>query len=180
MLDQSDHIASYPKHHMRTMQGRCIDLLNPNPDNILIEDIAHALSMQCRFNGMIRQFYSVAQHCVLAAEMFGLLDLSDDEKLAVLLHDASEAYLGDVISPLKGLVTGYKEVESNFMSIIAGKFGFEYPLSKKVKLADMMILEVEWRSLVLGVEMKISGWCPDKAKMRFLNSFKVYTQLRNA
>jgi len=79
-----------------TCSGRRVHLLNPSPDEIAIEDIAHALSHACRFAGHVPSYYSVAQHSVLVSELL-------DERTALwgLLHDASEAYLHDLTRPLK-------------------------------------------------------------------------------
>jgi len=81
-----------------TKSGRRVALLNPSPSQIVIGDIAHGLAHQCRFNGQTSKFYSVAQHSVLVASI-----LPRELRLAGLLHDASETYLGDVVQPLKEL-----------------------------------------------------------------------------
>jgi len=81
---------------IQTISGRKFPLAEPDPNQIDIEDIAHALSMLCRFNGHCTQFYSVAEHSMHVSH-----EISNDLALAGLLHDAAEAYLGDVPSPLK-------------------------------------------------------------------------------
>ena len=98
----------------QTFTGRLVDVVNPTPEMVDIEDIAHALSMTCRFSGHCRDFYSVAEHSVLVEQMGTWLmerDLRDDSQhsrrdevqhsLCLLLHDAAEAYVGDVITPVK-------------------------------------------------------------------------------
>ena len=82
-----------------TYTGKSFDLLNPTPDMVCIEDIAHSLANICRYTGHVRKFYSVAQHCVLAARVNNLSD-----PLQRLLHDAAEAYIGDLASPWKRLL----------------------------------------------------------------------------
>jgi hypothetical protein len=104
---------------IRTFSGRYIDIFDPNPDDILIEDIAHALSHQCRFGGHIPKFYSVAQHSVFCANNPFI-----SKKLEALMHDASEAYLLDIPSPIKPRLTNYHEIENNLMMVIAEKFAF--------------------------------------------------------
>src|SRR3990167_7144636 len=105
---------------IQTYTGKRFNLLDPDIDSIDIEDIAHALSMQCRYTGHTLVFYSVAEHSVHVSR---ITDSSDS--LWGLLHDASEAYLGDVASPLKhsGLMQGYIALEERVQAAICQKFG---------------------------------------------------------
>ena len=82
---------------VRVVGGGLVDVLTPEPNSIHIADIAHALSMICRYGGHVREYYSVAQHSCLVAQL-----LAPRLRIYGLLHDAAEAYLGDVVSPLKG------------------------------------------------------------------------------
>jgi len=111
-------------------------------------------------------FYSVAQHCILAAEYVG-----DEHKLAALLHDASEAYLIDVPRPVKRQLPNYKEVEDKLMTVISAKFGFQWPLHEDVKKADEITLQYEWECLMLGDDIwePIEVWDQERAKGRFLD-----------
>jgi uncharacterized protein len=133
-------------NRIRTISGVFIDPFDIKPDQIRIGDIAHALAHQCRFGGHVHTFYSVAQHSIFMATR---LVHSKEDKLAALLHDASEAYLLDIPSPVKCRIPGYKEAEENIMKVIAEKFGFQYPLSKRVKEADRAALEFEYEHIVL-------------------------------
>lgn len=135
----------YTPDCIRTFTGKYVNVFNVDPDQICIEDIAHALSMQCRFGGHLPVYYSVAQHSILVCE-----SLSRPQKLAGLLHDASEAYLLDIPRPIKGGLANYKEIEHNLMKAIAGKFGFQYPLHDTVKEVDNFYLEWEWHNLMLN------------------------------
>lgn len=103
-----------------TYSGKMLDLSDIRPEAIDIKDIAHALSQLCRFSGQCRSFYSVAEHSI---RVCGLVP--DEHKLAALLHDASEAYLGDVIAPIKQMLPAYKKLEDELMAVIANKFGFQ-------------------------------------------------------
>ncbi len=132
---------------IRTASGIYMNVFEPTPDMICIEDIAHALSHQCRFGGHLPRFYSVAQHSFLCSRLVG--DTDPAEALAGLLHDAGEAYLMDMPSPIKRRLTNYKEIEDKLMMVIAQKFGFAYPLSAAVKKADEQMLQVEWEVLML-------------------------------
>lgn len=127
-----------------TVSGKEINLLNPCEDDIDIFDIAQALSNICRFGGHLNQFYSVAQHSVLVMAI--VEPWNADLALEALLHDATEAYLGDVISPLKHLLgASYKTLEANFETVIAQKFLLNNSLAAKkmIKSADIQALEME-------------------------------------
>ena len=158
----------YTPDRIRTYTGRYIDPLNPTPEDIHIEDIAHALSHQCRFGGHTTLFYSVAEHSL------DVLSRVNADRLAALLHDASEAYLLDIPSPVKYRLPGYREAEDRLMAVIAEKFGFHWPLSAEVKNADREALVYEWEAFVLrgGVE-PIS---PDRIKYDFLRAFDTLTK----
>lgn len=128
-----------------TRSGNKIDLTCPNPDLLTIEDVAHALSNICRFNGHTKDFYSVAQHSILVSRM-----VPKEYKMCALMHDASEAYLGDVTRPLRQLITGYDVLENRIMELLAERFCFQWPIPREVKEADDMILRLEYQTLILG------------------------------
>lgn len=131
-------------HCMQTHTGKVVDLSRFAEEDICIEDIAHALSQIIRFTGHAKAPYSVAQHSLLVAEI-----APPEHRLWALLHDASEAYLGDVASPLKTLLPQYRELEDQFQKVIAGRFGLPYPIPAAVKHADRVALMVEKRDLLL-------------------------------
>lgn len=106
---------------IQTYSGLELDILNPHPDQISIIDIAHGLSNLCRYTGQTRFFYSVAQHSVLTATYLEK-KYGPREAFAGLLHDASEAYMGDVSTPLKNLLPEYKSLEHRLQMTIAEKF----------------------------------------------------------
>lgn len=150
--------------------------LEPREDDLHIEDIAHSLSMQCRFNGHTNSFYSVAEHCCHVSDW-----LPKPLKLAGLLHDASEAYLCDLPRPLKYLdaLAGYRQAESRLESLIANRFGFDYPLDDLIKEADERLLATEARQLMAPLHpefeigesvkgLKLACWSPMQAKDAFL------------
>jgi 5'-deoxynucleotidase YfbR-like HD superfamily hydrolase len=110
------------------------------PEDIKIIDIAWSLSYHAtRWFGKGHTFFPVSQHCCQAFDL-----ASDKNKLAALLHDASEAYLLDLPKPIKGRMPEYQRIEDNLMLAIADKFGFEYPLNEEVKRIDRVLLEDEW------------------------------------
>ena len=104
--------------YITTYGGIHFDPLAPRPEQILAEDIAHALSLICRGNGHVRRFYSVAQHslaCSYEAEVRGF---SARVQLACLLHDAAEAYLSDVTRPMKALMPQLRAAEERLLDVI--------------------------------------------------------------
>ena len=113
--------------------GRYLDLLDPKPTDIRIEDIAHALAHLCRFGGHTKGFHSVAAHSMLVSA-----NVPVDLALAGLLHDAAEAYLGDISTPVKRIIDSpnFVAVEDRLNCVIAERFGFTFPFHPAVKEAD--------------------------------------------
>jgi 5'-deoxynucleotidase YfbR-like HD superfamily hydrolase len=130
---------------IQTYSGRRFTPTNPNPDAIVVQDIAHSLSMQCRFSGHCESFYSVAQHSVLVSYI-----CDHNDALWGLLHDASEAYLVDVPSPLKrsGHFQGYIDFEKKVQEAICRRFGLTMTEPPSVKRADKTLLATEARDLM--------------------------------
>lgn len=126
-----------------TRTGVRFDLLNPTPDMIRPEDIAFALARICRFNGHTRGHYSVAEHSIRVAAL-----VPAEHQLAALLHDAPEAYIGDVSSPLKALLPEYREIEQRIWSAICQRFGISTELPQCIKQADLIMLATERRDLM--------------------------------
>ena len=116
----------------------------PRIDRIDIEDIAHGLAYQCRFNGQTSAFYSVAQHSIMVANI-----LPPHLHKAALLHDAAEAYLGDIVKPLKHLLPGFAEIEAGVTRLIAQAFEVDFDTDHvAIKHADMVALATEKRDLM--------------------------------
>ena len=163
----------YTPDCIRTKSGIYVNVINPTPDMIVIEDIAHSLSNLCRFGGHTQSFYSVAQHSVLCADLVK----GKENKLTALLHDASEAYLIDVPSPLKKHLPDYQKIEKNMMKVISKKFGIKYPFSKDIKKADEKMLKVEWDCMMVSdLNSDIFSWSPDIANMKFMMMFRKLTK----
>lgn len=129
---------------IRTFTGNYVNVFDAIPELICIEDIAHALSMQCRFGGHLPEFYSVAQHSVEVSKLVPI-----EDQFQALMHDASEAYLLDIPSPIKSGLRDYKDIEDGLMRTIASVFNFQYPLTKPVKDADAIMLQIEWDTIML-------------------------------
>lgn len=151
--------------------------MDPQAEEIFIEDIAHALSMQCRFNGMCSDFYSVAQHSYLVSYA-----CDPDDAFWGLMHDASEAYLGDMISPLKEYMKEYKRAEGRVMRAVCKKFYMDEREPDSVIHADRVLLATEKRDLTKPeaapwglaykpLATKIVGLSPSTARTLFLERF---------
>ncbi len=131
-----------------TYTGKKFDYNNVRPEDICIEDIAHGLSNLCRYFGQCRRFYSVAEHCVkLSQSKF----MSGDPKDR-LLHDAVEAYIGDVARPLKVLLPEYNRIEACIQAVIEEKYAVDF---STVKEGDTRILEIEATDIMLPNFFKI-------------------------
>jgi hypothetical protein len=170
---------------IQTASGLKFPLLEIDPEAINIEDIAHALSMLCRFNAHCLKFYSVAEHSVHVS-----YEIEPRLALLGLMHDAAEAYLGDVPSPLKGELRDFKGIEDRLIVAIGQRFGFAVPGdgendTRELKRADLQLLIDEkavimapepepWRPNAPSVKdpSRIECWSPEIAKTRFMARFK--------
>lgn len=173
---------------IETYTGRKFYPIDPDPDDINIEDIAHALSLICRFNGHCRFFYSVAQHSLGVQEELAREGYSKVYQLYGLLHDAAEAYLADVISPVKPHLVNYEDLEKRLLANIFKKFGL-LPLSGRIwayrtplKYFDAVMLNAEARALMCNtdnwagrlprIERNIIFEDPGAVEQRFLMRFR--------
>lgn len=159
---------------IRTYSGRYIDLWDPKPGDFNIEDIAHHLSLMCRYNGAIKHHYSVAEHSVWCA--YYVWEQCPSQALAALLHDASEAYIADILRPIKHQheMSGYLQIEDMVMKGIVKEFGFQYPFDPIVKEADNAALDYEWKNYITDAEPLV-GLRAEYAENSFLFAYKVIT-----
>lgn len=165
--------------YVSTFSGNRFYPLVPRIDRVAIEDIAHGLAYQCRFNGQTQEFYSVAQHSLIVA---GLVPAH--LRLAALLHDAAEAYLGDMVKPLKVLLPEFTMLEERVTGIIAAAFAIDFSEYGPIKHADLIALATEKRDLmphsverwaylddIAALPDTIVPMNPGKAKTCFLDMF---------
>lgn len=169
---------------MQTFSGRRFWPIDPRPEDVAIEDIAHALALQSRFDGHCLRFYSVAEHSVLLARA-----ASPSAALWLLLHDASEAYLSDMVRPLKRFMPEYRAAEDRVAWVIYEAFGMDPGAEPaEVKALDNRILMNEraqnmrptgevWNyggaTEPLGVTLQF--WTPERAEREFLATFVALT-----
>jgi len=169
----TERIGSY----IVTYTGKRFYPLDPRIEDIDVNDIIHALSNACRFAGHSTSFYSVAQHCVLVS----LLCMPEDA-LWGLIHDASEAYIIDIPSPLKKLpeFSFYREAEKKLMDIICDVFSLPHDEPRGVKDIDKRILATEARDLTFTkgrgwikdhepYDFHIHPWSPEEARVKFMS-----------
>lgn len=130
-----------------TSTGKWFDILRPDPSLIDLCDIASALSKLCRFGGHCRQFYSVAEHSILAAEMMRQRNGNNPALIRwALLHDASEAYVVDIPRPAKCQLTEYMKIEDAIQRAVAERFDLPWPMPQEVYEVDNDILSLELRA----------------------------------
>lgn len=140
-----------PTGVLATHGGRFVSLHTPDPATIALDDIAHGLAAICRFSGQTRTFYSVAQHSLMVAML-----VPPRLRLHALLHDATEAYLQDIPSPLKALLPDYVVIEKRLDAAILSSFGLPELSSRdhaEVKHADLVAVGVEMRDLFDGTHL---------------------------
>ena len=169
---------------IQTYSGLKMYPLDPRPEEICLEDIAHALSNICRFTGHCKEFYSVAQHSIYVS-----VHVSRENALWGLLHDASEAYLCDIARPVKNdkQMSCYRGAEHILQSIIAEKFGLPIIQPEEIDVVDKIMLVTEARDLGLlspdwehfsikPLESKIYPQQPINAERSFFDWYNVITK----
>lgn len=168
---------------VQTVSGRKFDLVDPWASEVLVHDVAHALSVIPRFLGhTVGEPYSVAQHCVLVSQA-----LPPGLKLWGLLHDAHEAYVGDVPSPVKQLIgDAWTELERRVQARVLEAFGLELPVPVEVAEVDLRMMETErqwltaaapepWPHEAPGVkplDVRVRPWCRKEAYRNFKESIE--------
>lgn len=158
---------------MQTNSGGRFYPMDPRPEEINPVDIAHALSLLCRYGGHVDRFYSVAEHCVKMSEA-----VAPENALSALLHDATEAYVVDVPRPVKAYLSEYKAIEAAVWDAICWRFRVPFELPAEVHEADNRILTNEHRTLMKNSEdwesdmeplpVTIEGWQPGVAEARYI------------
>lgn len=156
-----------------------VDLDNLGLDDICISDIAHSLSLICRFNGHCQEFYSVAQHSIIVADQLK----TGRQRLWGLLHDAAEAYIGDIVTPIKQHLPEFKKIERDILRLVAVKYTLPWPIPSEIKDMDLRVLatehrqlmavQIDWPSMdgIAPLEIEIEPMTAADAKIAFLCRF---------
>ncbi len=175
----------------QTITGQLLYLLHPEAKHINIFDIATGLSNQCRYNGQLPKFYSVAQHSVIVAEQAEKLGKTRRQCLKALLHDSHEAYLGDIVTPLKLVLDNYREIENSVDDAICERFKIPKGMDAWLHDLDKVVLATEIRDLrphgqirVKSAErlrdplddLHIEPIPPTEAALLFLQKYLQYTK----
>jgi 5'-deoxynucleotidase YfbR-like HD superfamily hydrolase len=170
------------KAWISTYTGKKFFLLHPRLKDIDIRDIAHALSQQCRWTGHTKHHYSIAQHSYYCSFL-----VPEGDALDALMHDASEAFMGDMNRPLKHFTSAgpaYRAQEAVVQNAIAVRFGMRLVEPESVHIADNLMLYAEKKQLIRSkfreaqrwgrgaANVKITRWTPEKAERMFLKRFR--------
>lgn len=165
---------------MQTYTGRAFYPMHAKPEDVDPLDIGHALSLLCRYGGHVNRFYSVAEHCVRMSYWVPVEDAP-----WALLHDATEAYMGDMVRPLKDSMPEYRQAEVALMHTICRRFRMDPMCPRSVHEADARII-LDERAVLLGpppalwtsvdhlkpLGVSIEGWSPNYAKARYLKRLR--------
>lgn len=171
---------SPPSHSMNptimTRSGKYFNFLDPDPMSIQITDIAHALSNICRYTGHVSEIYDVAQHSVLVSQT---VPQRDGLPFMGLMHDATEAYVGDMSRPLKLLLPEYQEIEARVWRAIALKFNLPVELPPEIKYADNVLLFTERRDLMPANVLSQDEWAWGDDVPRLPKMIEPWSRLRS-
>ena len=180
-----DDAPPAPGPYLQTVSGRWVNPFEPDPGQLDAGDIARALANQCRFGGHCRSFYSVAQHSVIVSRLVEERGGDVEDAFAALMHDATEAYLGDMPHPLKHrspLGAAFKAAEENLERALRAHFRIRADVPE-IKRADRALLATERRAFsaetwhwpeLEGVEpldLELSAWSPDEAARAFAERY---------
>ena len=181
-----------PGPFIQTLSGRRVNPLDAAPEDIDPADIARALAHICRFGGHSKAFYSVAQHSAIVCDLLEERGATPDELMAALLHDASEAYLGDLPHPIKHrseLGAAFKAAEKQLEAVIVERFSLP-DVAARIKPLDRALLateratfsEVTWHWPELDgaeeLDLEIEPWSPERAHEEFTRRYARIDALR--
>lgn len=173
---------------MQTFTGLAFYPMAAEVDDVDPCDIAHALSLICRYGGHVKRFYSVAEHCLLMSHA-----VAPEHALWALLHDATESYLIDLPRPIKRMMPTYRDAEDRLMLVICDRFGLDHAFPDEVRAADSRILHDE-RAVLLGpspqpwnaalealepLDVKVMGLAPETVEALYLTRLATLTGERH-
>jgi 5'-deoxynucleotidase YfbR-like HD superfamily hydrolase len=185
LMTGPDHGPPGAGPYLQTVSGRWVNPFDPDPAQLDPGDIARALANQCRFGGHSRAFYSVAQHSVIVSRLVQERGGDAEDAFAALMHDATEAYLGDMPHPLKHrspLGAAFREAEQRLEQAIRERFAIK-PDVPEIKRVDRALLATERRAFsaelwhwpeldgVEPLDLELEAWPPDDAAEEFARRF---------
>ncbi len=185
MSTSADDVRAAAGPYLQTVSGRRVNPFDPDPAQLDAGDIARALANQCRFGGHSRVFYSVAQHCVIVSRVVEERGGDVEDVFAALMHDAGEAYLGDMPHPLKhrsALGAAFREAEARLEVAIRERFNIKASVPD-VKAVDRALLATERRAFsaeawhwpeledVEPLDLELTAWSPDQAADEFAKRY---------
>lgn len=158
---------------MVAYSGHVINLFDPDPETLLLTDIAHGLAFNCRWNGATKTYFSVAEHCIMMHEQ-----ATEKNKATALFHDCEEAYWGDVIRPLKNMFPQYmRDAMDLIKKRIFEKFGIP-PEGEETERLDTEALEWEFNNLILQNTFSAFSFTPPAAEQFWLRKAENATRAR--
>ena len=158
---------------INTISGRKVNLLDPQADQISINDIARGLANNSHFGGHVPEFFSIAQHCLIVCDFLEETYAAEPKILMHgLLHDASEAYLGDMLKPLKVHLPEFQEIENRFQQVIMVKYKLCDSHKSLIKLADICAQKMEYDAFYRGKE--IAYYDPYRSYELFMHRYYKY------
>jgi 5'-deoxynucleotidase YfbR-like HD superfamily hydrolase len=184
-MAEPDHAPPAPGPYLQTVSGRWLNPFDPDPSQFDVGDIARALANQCRFGGHSRVFYSVAQHSVIVSELVEERGGDSEDAFAALMHDATEAYLGDMPHPIKHrseLGAAFRAVEDRLGRAIRDRFRIRSGV-QDIKRVDRALLATERRAFsaetwrwpelddVEPLELELRAWPADEAAHAFAQRY---------
>ncbi len=185
MTTRPDDAPPVAGPYIQTVSGRWLNPFEPDPAQLDERDIARALANLCRFGGHSRVFYSVAQHCVIVSRVVEERGGDVEDVFAALMHDASEAYLGDMPHPIKHrseLGASFREAEAGLEAVIRDRFKIK-AVVPEIKRVDRALLATERRTFsaeswhwpelddVEPLDLELTAWPPDKAADEFARRY---------
>src|SRR4051812_26439153 len=189
-----NHAPPAPGPYLQTVSGRWVNPFDPDAEQLDPDAIARALANQCRFGGHSRVFYSVAQHSVLVSEIVEARGGDPEDVFAALMHDATEAYLGDMPHPIKHrspLGAAFKAAEDHLEQAIRARFGIRAGVPA-IKRADRALLATERRAFsaeswhwpeldgIEPLDLELEAWSPAEAERAFAERFAELQERRGA
>ncbi len=190
----ADPAPPAPGPYLQTVSGRFVNPFDPDPAQLDPGDIACALANVCRFGGHCRPFYSVAQHSVIVSRLVEERGGDAEDVFAALMHDAAEAYLGDMPHPIKHrspLGAAFKAAEDHLEQAIRARFGIRAGVAA-IKPADRALLATERRAVsaeswhwpeldgIEPLDLELEAWSPAEAERAFAERFAELQERRGA